>query len=41
MTIQPGKLDIKILQGATFREVLTWKDESGAPVAFTGWTAKA
>lgn len=40
MTIQPGKLDIKILQGATFHEVLTWEDETG-PVAFTGYTAKA
>lgn len=41
MTVSPGKLDIKIFQGATFRETLTFKDGAGNPIAFTGYLARA
>lgn len=39
MTIQPGKKDFKLLQGATFEELITWSDEAG-PVNLTGYTAR-
>ncbi len=39
MTIQPGKKNFKVLQGATFEETITWSDENG-PVNLTGYTAR-
>ena len=39
MTIQPGKKDFKLLQGATFEESITWSDDAG-PVNLTGYTAR-
>lgn len=35
-----GIYDIIIEQGADWRLVLTWKDEAGAPVNLTGYTAR-
>lgn len=40
MTIQPGKYNLKVFQGATFDELFTWKDENGLAIAFTGYTAR-
>lgn len=37
----PGKLDIVIYKGATFDDVLTWKDENGVAIDLTGYTARA
>jgi len=35
-----SKYNIKIERGATFSLVLTWKDETEAPVNLTGYTAR-
>lgn len=40
MSIEPGNYDFKIYQGATFSRVITWKDESGALVDLTGYSAR-
>lgn len=40
MTIQPGKKNFKVLQGATFEETITWTDDSGAAMNLTGYTAR-
>lgn len=40
MTMQPGKYDFTIYQGATLEELWTWKDESGVAVNLTGYTAR-
>lgn len=41
MTIQPGKRNLKIIQGATLFEAFTWKDANGVAVPFTGYTGRA
>lgn len=41
MTIAPGKSDIKIYQGATFREEMIITDTDDQPIEFTGYTARA
>ena len=40
MTFSPGIYDITIYQGATFSQVLTWKDSSGSLLNLTGYTAR-
>jgi hypothetical protein len=35
-----AKVNLKIEQGATFRQKFTWKDAKGKPVNLTGYTAK-
>ncbi len=40
MTTTPGNYDITIYQGATFSRVLTWKDESGAAINLSAYTAR-
>ena len=40
MTITPGIYNIRMIQGATFNPVFTWKDENNALVNLTGYTAK-
>lgn len=35
-----GRLDLTIEQGATFRLLLTWRDEGGALRDLTGYTAR-
>ena len=40
MTFSPGNYDITIYQGATFSQVLTWKDGNDALVNLTGYTAR-
>lgn len=40
MTIIPGQYDITVYQGATFSQLLTWKDESGTPINLTNYTAR-
>ncbi len=40
MTIKPGNYDITIYQGASFSQVFTWKDENGAAINLTGYTAR-
>lgn len=40
MSIQPGKYNFTIYQGATFGRVLTWKDENATPIDLTGYTAR-
>lgn len=36
-----GRYDLKVDQGATFRRLITWTDDTGAPVPLVGWTAEA
>jgi hypothetical protein len=40
MTTHPGKYTLYLYQGATFTRVITWKDESGALVDLTSFTAR-
>ncbi|NBX03384.1 MAG: hypothetical protein EBR02_04870 [Alphaproteobacteria bacterium] len=40
MTFSPGNYDLTIYQGATFSQILTWKDGSGELVNLTGYTAR-
>ena len=40
MTITPGNYDITLYQGATFAQILTWKDEAGDAVDLTTYTAR-
>ncbi len=40
MTTHPGKYTLYLYQGATFTRIITWKDESGALVDLTGFTAR-
>lgn len=40
MTITPGNYDITIYQGASFNQLLTWRDENNALVNLTGYTAR-
>lgn len=35
-----AKLNLKIEQGATFRQKLTWQSDSGTPINLTGYTAR-
>lgn len=41
MTIQPGKRNLKIIQGATLFEAFTWKDANGVAKDLTGYSARA
>jgi hypothetical protein len=41
MTIQPGKYNLTIVQGATLEEAITWQDAQGNPIDLTGYTARA
>lgn len=36
----PGVYDFTIRQGGTFSRRLTWKDDAGAPINLTGFTAR-
>lgn len=36
----PGVYDFTIRQGGTFSRRLTWKDDAGAPINLTGYTAR-
>lgn len=40
MTTKPGNHTFVVYQGATFSELLTWKDENGDPVNLAGYTAR-
>ena len=40
MSITPGKYDITLYRGSTFRQTLTWKDQNGTAINLTGWTAR-
>jgi len=40
MTISPGKYNLFVYQGATLSKTVTWKDENGALVNLTGYTAQ-
>lgn len=40
MTTRPGNYDFTIYQGATFSNVLTWKDDMGTAFDLTGYTAR-
>lgn len=40
MTFNPGLLDLTVYQGATFSQILTWKDETDTLVNLTGYTAR-
>ena len=40
MTTHPGKYTLYLYQGSTFTRIITWKDESGALVDLTGFTAR-
>lgn len=40
MTNHPGKYNLYVYRGATFSRVITWKDESGALIDLTGFTAR-
>lgn len=40
MTTQPGFYDFTIYKGATFSELLTWKDENGALINLIGYSAQ-
>lgn len=35
-----GNYDIVIDQGATYSQVFTWKDSTGALISLVGWTAR-
>lgn len=39
--IEPGKYDITIYQGATFKLALQYKDSTGTPVNMSGYTVTA
>jgi hypothetical protein len=39
LTDWPGRYDLKIRQGATFRRRITWRDGNDDPVDLTDWTA--
>jgi len=39
--IEPGKYDITIYQGATFKLALQYKDSTGTPVNMSGYTVAA
>jgi ABC-type uncharacterized transport system YnjBCD substrate-binding protein len=41
MSITPGRLDVKIPQGTTWRLSLTWTDSLGVAVNLTGYSAAA
>lgn len=41
MTMEPGRYDITIHQGATFVLPLQYKDSSGTPVNMSGYTVAA
>lgn len=36
----PGKLNLKIYKGETFRHVLRWQDESETPINLTNYSAR-
>ena len=36
----PGKLNLKIYKGETFRHTLKWQDASELPINLTGYTAR-
>jgi len=40
MTTHPGKYNLYIYRGATFRKIITWKDENGVVIDLTGFTAR-
>ena len=40
MTTHPAKHNLYVYRGATFSEVITWKDENGVPIDLTGFTAR-
>lgn len=40
MTTNPGKYIMRVYRGATFRKVITWKDESNTIVNVTGFKAR-
>ncbi len=40
MTTAPGKYDITLYRGSTYRTTLTWKDQNETAINLTGWTAR-
>lgn len=40
MTHMAGRYDMTCLKGATFEEILTWKDANRDPVDLSGYTAR-
>lgn len=40
MTTTPGKQNLSVYRGATFAKSIVWKDENGALINLSGWTAR-
>jgi len=40
MTTNPGKYIMRVYRGATFKKVITWKDENNVVVNVTGFKAR-
>lgn len=40
MTTKPGQYDIAIYQGSTYSQQFTWKDQNGAAINLTGYSAR-